>query len=121
MKLRIQDSTLRFRLTRKEVERLREQGGIDAEVCFAPDRALRYSVTSTSAVDTIEVDYANDHIRVQLPSSTVLSWCDSDKVSIKAAGRVEVLIEKDFQCLHRPDHLEPDAFPNLLAGETRAE
>ena len=38
MKLRIKDNSLRFRLTQREVTRLKENGRVEAEVRFTPDR-----------------------------------------------------------------------------------
>src|SRR5258705_6235969 len=50
VKLRIQDNSLRFRLTQREVMRLKENGRVEAEVRLTADRALYYSVTSTQAI-----------------------------------------------------------------------
>ena len=120
MKLRIQDNSLRFRLTQREVKRLKENGRVEAEVRFTPDRALHYSVTSTQALENIEVEYTADCVRVLLPGPCVLAWAESDQVSITRDGRVQVLVEKDFQCLHQPDRLDPDAWPNPLAEHQSA-
>jgi len=40
MKLRIQNNSLRFRLTQSEVTRLKVSGQVEDEVRFSPDRAL---------------------------------------------------------------------------------
>jgi hypothetical protein len=114
VKLRIQDNSLRFRLTQTEVIRLKENGRVEAEVRFTQDRALRYIVASTQAIEDIEVEYTADCVRVFLPGPWVLAWADSDQVSIAGHGRVQVLVEKDFQCLHGSDRRDPDAWPNPL-------
>ena len=43
-------------------------------------------------------------------------WVESDQVGIEAQSQfgVGLLIEKDFQCLHRSAEQEPDAFPRPL-------
>ena len=120
MKLRIQDNSLRFRLTQKEVMRLKENGRVEAEVRFTADRALYYCVTSTQAQKIIQVEYTADCVRVLLPGPCVLAWAESDQVSIAGHGLVEVLVEKDFQCLHGPDRWDPDAWPNPLAEHQSA-
>jgi hypothetical protein len=117
VKLRIQDNSLRFRLTQREVVRLRENGRVEAEVSFAPDRVLSYAVYSTAAVEGIAVDYSGDCVRVFLPRPCVVAWAGSDQVSIEGHGQVRVLVEKDFQCLHGPDRRDPDAWPNPLAEQ----
>jgi hypothetical protein len=117
VKLRIQDNSLRFRLTRREVMRLKEDGRVEAEVRFTADRALYYSVTSTQGLENIEVEYTADCVRVLLPGPCVLAWAESEQVSIAGYGRVQVLVEKDFECLHDPDRRDPDAWPNPLAKQ----
>ena len=44
MKLRIQGNSLRFRLTRKEVDLLHRDGRVEGVVSFAPGCVLRYVV-----------------------------------------------------------------------------
>ena len=49
---------------------------------------------------------------------TAEEWANSDRVSLvnKSENGISVLIEKDFQCLHkRPDEDESQNFPNPLA------
>jgi hypothetical protein len=97
VKLRTQDNSLRFPLTQTEVMRLKGNGQVDAEVRFTADRALCYFVASTESLEDIEVEYTADCVRVFLPGPWVLAWADSDQVSIAGRGRVQVLVEKDFQ------------------------
>jgi len=115
VKLRIQDNSLRFRLTQREVMGLKEAGQVEAEVRFTADRALHYSVTSRQGLEEIEVEYAADCVRVLLPAPCVLAWAESDEVTIAGHGRVRVLVEKDFQCLHGPERWDRDAWPNPRA------
>ena len=117
MKLRIQDNSLRFRLTQREVTRLKDDGRVDAEVRFTADRALSYSVSSAQGLENVEVEYAADCVRVVLPRACVLAWAESDLVSIAGQGRIQVLVEKDFQCLHGRERWDPDAWPNPLAEQ----
>lgn len=88
---------------------------MEAEVRFTADRALYYCVASMQTLGDIEVEYLADCVRVLLPGACVLAWAESDQVSIAGHGPVQVLVEKDFQCLHGPDRRDPDAWPNPLA------
>jgi len=38
-------------------------------------------------------------------------------VSIAGDGPVQVLVEKDFRCLHGTDRWDPDAWPDPLAEQ----
>ena len=52
---------------------------------------------------------------VTLPRSDVTHWIESDQVGIEGpSGQSFVLLEKDFQCLHRSNREGADAFPNRL-------
>jgi hypothetical protein len=116
MKLRIEDDSLRLRLKQQEVARLRANGAVDCAIHFSAGRALTYSVVISLEASTITATYSGDSIRVALPQAVAIAWADSDQVTLESSGSsLRVLIEKDFQCLHKPG--DPEAFPNPLAHE----
>ena len=120
MKLRIHQNSLRLRLTQKEVAELRCSGRVDAAICFALDRVLSYSIEMHGEAAPMSVTLDESAIRVSIPTAIATRWADSDDVSIEGSQAVsekpdlQLLIEKDFQCLHRTAE-EPDAYPNPLA------
>jgi len=117
MKLRIQEDSLRLRLTRKEVAGLRERGRVECAIRFSEDRVLRYSVSSSPDASAVSVLYEGDFIRVVLPRAVASAWADSDSVTIEGSeSGVKILVEKDFQCLHNSAERDPEAYPNPLAG-----
>lgn len=63
------------------------------------------------------MDYMDDSIFVSLPSPVVTEWAGSRQITIEGPrdSGVEILVEKDFQCLHKPEERDPDAYPNPLA------
>jgi len=116
MKLRIHDDSLRLRLTRGEVEDLSRGLAVERTVHFPGGRALRYVVTGSAAVAGPQAVYSGDAIRVSLPQAGVIAWATGDEAGIEGQdGPIRILVEKDFQCLHRDAAAEPDAFPNPLA------
>jgi hypothetical protein len=118
MKLRIQGDLLRLRLTQKEVACLRDDGLVECAIRFSPDRALRYSVASSLDAADVTVDYLSDSICVTLPRAVANAWADSSEVTIEGSrtSAVRILVEKDFQCLHKPTDQDPEAYPNPLAS-----
>jgi hypothetical protein len=120
MKLRIHGSSIRFRLGRQEVARLSEHGLIQETVQLGQTDAsqlsylLRVKPGTTSPDCTLE----NNRLIVQVSANDVRQWAESEQVQIHgrqtvSGGELEILIEKDFQCLHGPaDGSEEDAFPN---------
>ena len=120
MKLRIQGNLLRLRLTQNEVACLLHHGLVESVIRFPTGRQLTYSVASLPYAAEVSADYEGDAIFVVLPRAKVTEWAGSSQVSIEAprnAG-VEILVEKDFKCLHKPSERDPDAYPNPLGFET---
>jgi hypothetical protein len=118
MKLRIQDNSLRLRLTRKEVAALRDRGFVDSAIHFPKGRAFCYSLESSPDAARVSVDYEGDSLRVVLPMTMATRWADGDATAVEGSDSgVSILVEKDFQCLHKPADRDPDAYPNPLAAE----
>jgi hypothetical protein len=121
MKLRIQDNLLRLRLTQKEVACLHDHGLVECAIRFPTGRELCYCVASLPFASEVSVDYLDDSIFVLLPAPVVAKWAASGQVSIEGPREsgVQILVEKDFQCLHKPEERDPDAYPNPLAALKR--
>ena len=115
MKLRIQGNLLRLRLTQTEVACLRDRGLVESAIRFSPGRALRYSVASSPDAAEVCVDYEGDSICVVLPRAVATGWAESTIEGSPNSG-VQIMVEKDFQCLHKPAEREPDAYPHPLAA-----
>ncbi len=116
MKLRLHAGSLRLRLSRAEVASLQETGKVEDTIVFAPGQELRYAIEAADAAEvTATLDHAN--IRVILPLPVSKEWTESDQTGIEAStGTLRLLIEKDFQCLHREPEPGEDSFPNPLAS-----
>lgn len=115
MKLRFHGNSLRLRLSQPEVTRLKEIGRVEDIVAFAPGQTLTYSIESATS-SRVHATFEDGRIRVTVPTHTAHSWIDTDQVGIEHSGPgLHILIEKDFQCLHRPPEETPGAFPNPLA------
>jgi uncharacterized protein DUF7009 len=112
MKLRLHSNALRLRLSQSEVARLAETGRVEESIAFAPGRVLSYAVESGDA-DAVAATFDNDVVRVVVPASVAKTWTGTDQVGIEASnGTLRVLIEKDYQCLHRSSPEDADSFPN---------
>ena len=122
MKLRIQGNSLRFRLTQTEVACLHDSGRVEAAIRFPPGRDLRYAIASSPHVAEVSVDYECDSISVLLPRAAAAAWAESSQVSIVGSRHlsVQVLVEKDFQCLHKPAERDPNGYRHPLAARKLA-
>ena len=106
---------MRLRLSQPEVTQLRETGRVEERIAFATDQDLAYSIETASTPDVFAM-FENARVRVIIPVAQAHAWIDSDQVGIERKGPpIDILIEKDFQCLHRSPEDTPGAFPNPLA------
>ncbi|MGC9951997.1 MAG: hypothetical protein ABSF64_37105 [Bryobacteraceae bacterium] len=116
MKHRIQGNSIRLRLTQKEVALVRNQGLVESHIEFAPGRSLAYLIEGPPNAETMSATFDGRAIRVTIPMYQMTAWAESDQVGIEAQSQagVQLLVEKDFKCLHRSLEQEPDAYPHPL-------
>lgn len=122
MKLRIKDNSLRFRLTRSEVDALHQLGRVSAETAF-PNGGTSFSYTLATRTDGQgNANFAQGQIVVTLDAKQVEQWASTAEVGITfelpldSGDALVVLIEKDFNCLVvRSGEYETDHFPNPLS------
>jgi hypothetical protein len=115
MKLRLHSNSVRLRLSQSEVEALGAIGRVEECIQFTPDRALRYSIESAEVAEP-SAALERDAIRIRLPRAEVKQWIESNQTGMESGqGRLHLLIEKDFKCIHRDGPDDADSFPNPLA------
>ncbi len=119
MKLRINNNSIRLRLTQTEVDEVAKEEAVHQILKLGKNELLRYSLVPSKEVDNIVASIKDHEILVKVPASTSTRWAKTDEVSLKHVQKENsehesiILIEKDFQCLHkRPDEDESDNFPN---------
>jgi hypothetical protein len=123
MKLRIKGNTIRFRLTKSEVEYFGNTFFIEEQTLF-PDNALSYSLKSFDG-DILSATFSNNRVTVLIPFVIAKDWVVSNKVGLE--GEVEIgngkklyiLIEKDFKCLDNTIEDQSDNYENPLANSAR--
>ena len=115
MKLRLHAGSLRLRLSQSEVTRLHDTGEVHDAVVFTPGKELSYTL-ETGASDDTTASFDDGKITVCLPTRLAMQWIETDQIGIEAStGDLKLLIEKDFECLHREPEAGEDSFPNPLA------
>ncbi len=117
MKLRLRDSAVRLRLTRPEVEAVGRGERIEARTDLPDGTAFRYALTVVDG-GPVTAQFVEGCLDVLVPRAKALPWAHSEAVSIDASwptsgGSCQVLIEKDFACLHpRAEDEGAETFPN---------
>jgi hypothetical protein len=120
MKLRIHKNSLRLRLSQIEVDEIGKGQSISEQLEMGdnPDLNFKYSLTPLAQNSDISAEFSKGKLSITVPKKTAEEWANSDLVSLskESANGLTVLIEKDFQCLHkRPDEDESQNFPNPMA------
>lgn len=108
-----------MRLTRSEVDALRERGVVTCTTGFPGGREFRYQVESSPASVNPGAFFSENAVTVRLPESSVLAWAMTETVSLEGEQRLDdgellkILVEKDFACLtKREGEDESDMYPH---------
>lgn len=124
MKLRVRDNSIRLRLTQSEVASVRTAGLVRGRVPFPGSNNFDYILESSPATVKPEAHISNNVLTVRIPEAEILSWADSNDVSISASqpldggDELSILVEKDFACLApREGEDETDMYPHPEAGK----
>ncbi len=105
MKLRIKDNSVQLRLTRGEVDELRENGIVSAKTGFPGGRSFQYRVESSPASVNPAALFSDNALTVRLPETAVLAWATTEQVSLPGeqvlddGAMLQILVEKGFTCL----------------------
>ena len=124
MKLRLQFNSIRLRLKRAEVAQLANTGCVEEKIIVGngPDDVFHYVLESSHAASSPQATLTKRGLLVQVPVDRVSGWANGDDVGIEVIvplenqKQLQVLIEKDFECLNGPEEQNIDTFPNPLAG-----
>ena len=113
MKIRIKKDTVRYRLTRPEVEAFAVNGIIKEETHFN-SKTLIY-VLQKSNDSRIRIDFTDDTIIVLMPEIMAEEWAATGRVGFENdQDSPAVYIEKDFKCLDNVTEDQSDNYPNPL-------
>jgi hypothetical protein len=118
MKLRIQGSSIRVRLTQSEVRRIADGGRVEQITALSSLAKLCSRVECSPHVQRPVAIFEDQCVTLQLPSMEARQWAESEQIGIEAEQPIgdgtslRLLVEKDFDCLHPSAEATSDAFPN---------
>jgi hypothetical protein len=116
MKLRMRKNSLRLRLTRSEIALFAEAGFVEEAVEFSTG-TLVYRIDRSLSAQQVTADFASTSITVVIPERIAGHWIATQQAGFKAVcGKLDILIEKDFQC----EHGAPDG-DSFARGEAQEE
>jgi hypothetical protein len=116
MKIRIKGNSLRYRLTRSEVERFAQDGYLEDTTDFGAAR-LTYSLQKMIS-GSLCAGFENNNITLYMPGWMLDEWTTTERVGFNNnEDGLSLLIEKDFMCLDNVAEDQSDNYPNPLIAQ----
>ncbi len=122
MKIRIKGNSIRFRLTRSEVERFDKQGRLEEKTSFPDGAVFSYALNKSldaNKEDKVAAIYSDRGIQLKIPDSVGENWLRTEAIGIYASiplsneDTLSITIEKDFACMNvREGEDESNNYPN---------
>ncbi|MEJ7769826.1 MAG: hypothetical protein WKF89_18550 [Chitinophagaceae bacterium] len=119
MKIRILNNHLRFRLKQLEVERFMQEGRVIEVLEFGQETAAQLSFClEIYQEESLSVRFISNVTTIFVPQGIAESWTSSERVGFDGKintglGRtIEILVEKDFQCLDGREEENEGSYPN---------
>lgn len=114
MKIRIKGNSLRYRLTKSDIDCFSKNGYIEETISFG-DQKLIYAL-QRSEEDELTAAFNDQKIVLYVPACLATEWTTTDLVGFeKSDGPLYLLIEKDFKCLDNVAEDQSDNYPNPLS------
>ncbi len=114
MKIRIKGNSLRYRLTKKDVDQFSKNGYIEETIDFG-NQVFTYSLQQ-NMLNNLSAIFENNKITLFISETMVNEWTLTDKVGFAYQDKgLSLLVEKDFKCLDNVAEDQSDNYPNPLS------
>jgi hypothetical protein len=114
MKIRIKGNSLRYRLTRSDVDKFSAEGYIEETIDFGT-QTLTYGLQQ-NRFNNLSALFENNKITLFIPAALANEWTLTDRVGFEHLHNgLSLLVEKDFKCLDNVAEDQSDNYPNPLA------
>ena len=120
MKIRIKGNSVRYRLTKTEVDSFCKTGRV-AEYTHFPKGKFTYVLQAEEGLEKLEATFGAGTITLFLPQSKRRDWAASetvgfsDTVLLESGQELFLLVEKDFVCLDETIEDQSDNYPNPMS------
>jgi hypothetical protein len=111
MKIRIKGNSVRYRLSRSEVDRLFKEGILNEVVEF-DNAKFHYAILATKE-KLLTASLTNNTIELFMPEDMINELATTERVGFKTEfGKLFLLVEKDFACIDQTDEDQSDNYPH---------
>lgn len=115
MKIRIKGNSIRLRLTKSDVQTLKEHGLVEDKTVVNAEEIFSYSLTIDKERETISAKYHNNKIIVFLSKEEARILTETDEITVQGSQEngLFLLVEKDLQCLDTTSEDQSDMYENF--------
>lgn len=118
MKIRIKGNSLRYRLTKTDVNTIMKDGRLEERTEFG-HQTLVYALQTTPDYD-LGATFHENRITLFVPHTMIDRLANTDEVGFEnEQGKLFLLVEKDFTCLDNVAEDQSDNYPNPLTEKVK--
>ena len=117
MKIRIRGNSIRYRLTRPEVETFCKTGYFEDSTDFG-NKKFTYALQAKEGIEMLDASFEENKIILYLDKQKSKDWFMSKKVgfshivTIDNGKELSLLLEKDFVCMDETVEDQSNNYPN---------
>jgi hypothetical protein len=117
VKIRIRENSIRFRLSKSEVDAFERDGHLENKTEFGFADFV-YGIQILDGIDSLAATYIGNKMTLFVPLSMRKEWTTTDMVgyngtmNIGPGKTLNLLLEKDWACIDKSDEDQNDSFPN---------
>lgn len=117
MKIRIKGNSVRYRLSKTDVDLVTSQGYHEEQTVFGATR-LTYALQRKDAEEDLTATYTDNKITLYLSAAFLQDWATNAVIGCEAhmplndKDSLYLLVEKDFKCLDDTTEDQSDNYDN---------
>lgn len=121
MKLRTTHNSIRIRVRKSELERLRQDEAIEESIVFPNNSAFKFALVIEDIDQDLSAALQDNYLKLSIAKATAKQWINTSKVGIESTitlpkgEALHLLVEKDFPCLDRENEDKLDTFWELAS------
>ncbi|MBF8456840.1 hypothetical protein IV494_06545 [Kaistella sp. G5-32] len=118
MKIRIKGNSIRLRLTKTDIQNLKEKGIVEEKTIIGTQEIFKYSLVIDEKISTISAEFQANKITVFLSKNEAEILTETDEITVDGSQNngeekgLFLLVEKDLQCLDITREDQADMYEN---------
>lgn len=118
MKIRIKGNSIRLRLTKTDIQNLKDKGIVEEKTILGVEEIFSYSLRVDDEISAISAKFQANTITVFLPQKDADLLTETEEITVEGSQNngeekgLFLLVEKDLQCLDITHEDQTDMYEN---------